>query len=443
MNNKQMLLGVMLGDSYGVHPGAWRMPGVDVTAHTNFDLQVEYAQIAEGGGFQFAFLPDRVFLRSDLSAGPPGFSIDPILALTALARGTTRLGLVGSASTSLNEPYNLARQLKALDVISRGRAGWNAIPTYEPEAFANFGKQLPPREHKYERLHEVIQIVQALWGSWGHEAGEPDQAGMFANPAHVRPINMQGRHVGARGPLPIPPSQQGQPVIFQPASSGYGLQAAGMYADAVVGMPMTIKDSRAQRETIRQAAADAGRNPDDVKYVPFAMFGLGATVRDALDRRRAMDGKVDQGERLAHLGAVLGMRLDPQRSDDPLTEEQLSAARSNRLDPRSARTLKLARQGWSPRDLIAHGVLDPSPGVVGTPVQAADFLEEWFDADAVDGFIILIDNYRDGIAAFVNEVVPILQERGRFPTGFEGTTLRENLGLPAQYGVNQRLIQDH
>ena len=281
MKNKHMILGVVLGNNFGNNPTTWRMPHVDPGSYTNIDATVEQVRTAERGGMDFVFFPDRLYMPGNLAMSPSMFNIDPIITLAAVAQATERIGLIGTASTSFTEPYLLARQLKALDVISRGRAGWNAVPSYEPEAFANFGKALPPREKKYERLHEVIHIVQALWGSWGNEAGKPDQAGMFANPAHIRPVNLQGKHVGARGPLPVPPSEQGQPIVMMPVTSGYGLQAAGMYANVVVGMASTIEESRAMRHTIREAVAQAGRDPEEVKFIIFVGFTVGETERQA------------------------------------------------------------------------------------------------------------------------------------------------------------------
>lgn len=189
-------------------------------------------------------MADRLFLHGDLAASNPLFNMDPIVTLSAVAQATERIGLAGTASTSFFEPYLLARQLKTLDEISSGRVGWNAVPSFEPDAFANFGKEPPARASKYERLHEVMQVVQALWGSWGYEAGKPDQQGMYADPAHVKPVNLYGTQVGARGPLPVPPSEQGQPVIIMPASSGYGLQAAVMYANIIIAMPSSIEEGR-------------------------------------------------------------------------------------------------------------------------------------------------------------------------------------------------------
>ncbi|MEU0236319.1 NtaA/DmoA family FMN-dependent monooxygenase [Nocardiopsis sp. NPDC006198] len=421
-------LGVALGDSFGVHPGAWRMPHADPGAYTDVGVQVRAAQAAERGGVDFAFLPDRVFLRDDLGAGPPTFSMEPLMALTAVARETERIGLVPSASTSFSEPYALARQLRALDVISHGRAGWNAVPSYEPEAFANHGRPIPSREGKYERLHEAVQIVQALWGSWEREAGDPDPAsGTFADMSRIRPIDLHGRHVGSRGPLQIPPSPQGQPVVFMPAAGGPSIQAAGMYAGAVIGMPNTIEDGHAQRDMVRRSAIAVGRDPEEILFFAFIGFGLGVTHESALERRRTLEDRTDPMPRLAQLSVMLGVHIDPAAADRPLPAEQLEQA------------LALAHEGFSPRDILAHGVLDSNPGLVGTPEAAAHLMQEWFEAEAVDGFVLVIDDLHDGIDAFADLVSPILRERGLLRADDGPTTLRGRLGLPEQLGPDPRI----
>ncbi|RNI22594.1 NtaA/DmoA family FMN-dependent monooxygenase [Rufibacter latericius] len=437
--NKRMILGVILGNNFGVHAATWKMPHVDPGSYTSIDVTVEQARTAEGGGLHFVFLPDRLFMYGDLAASPPMFSMDPIVTLSALAQATKRIGLVGTSSTSFTEPYLLARQLKALDVISRGRAGWNAVPSYEPVAFANFGKVPPPREKKYERLHEVIQVVQALWGSWGYGAGQPDQAGKFADMAYIQPVNLQGRHVGAQGPLPVPPSEQGQPVIVMPATTGLGLQAAAMYANVVIGMPLSIEEGRAQRQMVRQAAAQAGRDPDEIKFIAFAGFTVGDTERQALDKRRALDGRIDIRGQLSRLPAYLGLHQELTQPDEPLTTAQLASARAHPHDARSIRAVKLAKAGWSPRDILAHAVFDPSPTVVGTAEQVADHLEEWFEAEAADGFMLNFDDFHTGIGDFVDGVVPVLRERGIFHDDYEEKTLRDHLGVPPQYGLDPRI----
>ncbi|MDD7928684.1 NtaA/DmoA family FMN-dependent monooxygenase [Microbacterium thalli] len=434
MTEKQMILGVALTNNFGTHPATWRMPHVDPQAYTDIELTATYAQAAERGTLQFMFIADRLFLRDDLATANPIFNLDPIITLSAVSRATQRLGLVATVSTSFTEPYLLARQLKALDVYSHGRVGWNAVPSYEPEAFANFGQQAPARENKYERLHETMQIVQRLWGSWGLEAGQPDPNGMFADPAHVQPVDLYGSRVGSRGPLPVPPSDQGQPVIVMPLSSGLGLQAAGMYADVVIGMPSSIEEGRSQREMVRRAVTQAGRNPEEVRFIAFAGFTVGASEREALDMRLALDAHLAIDGPLARLSAYLGLQIGLSQPDEPLTPAQLAAVRAHPRDARSARAVELAHAGWSPRDILAHAIFDPSPTVVGTAEQVADHLQAWFEGGAADGFMLNFDDFSTQIDAFVDEAVPLLRERGIFHDAYEGRTLREHAGLPLQYG---------
>jgi len=439
MRNEHMILGVGLANNFGIHPATWRMPHVDAGAYTDMSATVKQAQTAERGGLHFVFLADRLFLYGDVSTAPPLFNLDPIITLSALSQVTRRIGLIGTASTSFTEPYLLARQLKALDVISHGRLGWNAVPSFEPDAFANFGKDTPLPENKYERLHEVMRIVQALWGSWGHDAGPPDKRGMFADPAHIRPVNLRGAHVGSRGPLPVPPSDQGQPVVVMPASSGYGLQAAGMYANVVIAMPSSIEEAKSMREMVRRAATQAGRSADDIKFIAFAGFTVGATERAALDKRRALDDLIDMRGAFSRLGALLGLRDVSARPDEPFTQAQLAAIRPHPQDARSARAIDLARAGWSPRDILAHALFDPYPSVVGRADQVADHLQAWFEAGAADGFMANFDDFHTGIDDFVDHVVPILRKRGLFPDDYKGRTLRDHLSLPPQYGLDPRI----
>jgi FMN-dependent oxidoreductase (nitrilotriacetate monooxygenase family) len=440
MEDDAMLIGTVLGQAYGNHPGAWRMPSAPPDAYTDINAQVRTAQTAERGGLDYLFYPDRVFLWGDLESGPPMVSMEPLLTLAAIAPATRRIGLVTSASTSFSDPYALARQLRALDVMSHGRAGWNAIPSYEPEAFANYGLPVPGRDEKYERLHEVVQITQALWGSWAREAGSPDKvAGRFADTSHIRPINLQGRQVGSRGPLQIPPSEQGQPVIFMPFASGLGVQAAGLFANGIIAMPSTMDESRAQRDMIRSVTESAGRSADEVKFLSFIGFGLGVTQQEAVERRMALEVAAGLDKRLAHLSALLGPRLDPADGDKALTNAQIAGLRPTPAGPQAVRALELARQGRTPIEILGHGVLDPNPGLVGTAEQAADLLQEWMQARATDGFTLTVDDLHDGLDAFVHQVVPILRRRGLRPDDHRATTLREHFGLPDQLGLDPRL----
>lgn len=436
---RKMIIGMHLGNGYGSASGSWRMPGVDPFSYTSFDAKVRHAQAAERGKLQFLFLPDGPSVVADVANEPPHFNLDVMLTAAVVARETSRIGLVATGSTTFNEPYNLARQFKALDVLSHGRAGWNAVTSSGEDVAANYGARIPSSPDRYGRAHETIQLVQALWGSWGRDAWTPDQAsGRFADAAKIASINMGGKYVASRGPLYIPPSEQGQPVIFHAGGSPNAHTLAGRYANAMIGAAFSMEDARAQRTALRNAAEQAGRDPEEVKYLSGLMTTLTADRRSALDRRTAMTGR-SYSQRAGYLGQMLGLRIDPARLDEPLTPAQLAAAHPSPGDPRSAHALKIAKEGWSVADILAHGVIDYHPVIVGPPIEAANHMQTWFEAGAVDGFWINPDVYEDGVDAFVDGVVPILQERGLFHMDYEGSTLRDHLGAPTQYGLDHRL----
>ncbi|WP_122815992.1 NtaA/DmoA family FMN-dependent monooxygenase [Nocardioides pantholopis] len=434
MTDRTMILGMHLGTGYGSQALSWRAPGVDPGNYTDFDAQVRYAQAAERGKFAFLFLPDSLAVTRGIDHEVPQATLEPMLTLAAIARATERIGLVATGSTTFNEPYNIARQFKTLDVMSRGRAGWNAVTTSDPAAAANFGQSIADRPERYGRAHEVIQVVQALWGSWQEDAWVKDPAtGMFVDTDKLVPVNLQGDHVASRGPLPIPPSEQGQPVIFSAGGGAYGLTIAGRYASGVIGAAFTIDDARAQRDAVREAARQAGRDPDEIKYFAGVMPALGSTVEDALERRITLNADLFPG-RVPYLGHMLGLPLTAGELDQPLTPAQLNSAHASPADPRSANALRVAREGWTIREILAHGVIDYHPTPVGPPSAIADHLQEWFDADAVDGFWVQPDVNETDIDTFVNEVVPILQHRGLYHHDYDGPTLRDHLGVPHQYG---------
>ncbi|MEF2096607.1 NtaA/DmoA family FMN-dependent monooxygenase [Bacillus sp. CFBP9009] len=437
---KEMQLALQMISGYGAEFSAWRMPGTEPAAYTNTDGYVERAKLAEKGKFQMIFIADTPALTVDLGPQTPMFPMDPMLALMAVARETKHIGLVATLSTTFNYPYNIARQFKALDVISHGRVGWNAVTTSDPLAAANFGAaQIASRKERYDMAHESIQIVQALWGSWDTDAWTLDvEGGKFADMDKIQPINLEGQYYASRGPLPIPPSEQGQPVIFQAGGGSEGLELAGSYASGVYANPFDIESAREHRQALRQSAIRFSRNPDDIKMYAGFMFSLASTEEEALERRRQLMSfnPEEIPSRVRYLGSMVGLPLSIGLVDidKPLATDMLKNAYANPMDPRSIRALKLLKIGLSIRDVLAHGVINYHPVVAGTPVQVADFLEEWFLAGACDGFSVVPDIAYDGVADFVDLVVPMLQDRGLFHREYEGKTLRENMGVPYQYG---------
>ena len=268
----------------------------------------------------------------------------------------------------------------------------------------------------------------------------PTGSGQFARSAEVAPINLGGTFVASRGPLYIPPSEQGQPVVFHAGgASANALALAGRYASAVIGAAFTMEDAHAQRVAFRDAAERAGRDPDEIKFIPGLMTTIAGDKRAALDRRITQTERAFP-QRAAYLQRMLGVRIDPARLDEPLSPAHLAAARPSSGDPRSSHALKIAREGWSLRDVLAHGVIDYQPVVAGPPIEVADHMQRWFEAEAADGFWVAPDVYHDGLEDFVDQVVPILQQRGLFHLEYEGTTLRDHLGAPAQYGLDARVL---
>ena len=254
-NKPKMQLVMQMGSGYGLDQGAWRMPNADPAAYTNIDVQVELAKIAERGKIQMIFFADTPALTNDISNQPPQSPMDPIVLLTALARETERIGLLTTISTTFNHPYNVARQLKALDVVSNGRIGVNFVTTSNPVAAMNFGDKVPSRQERYEQAHEFIQIVQGLWGSWEEDALLLDvENGKFADMDKIQPVNLAGDYVQSRGPLPIPPSKQGQPVIFTAGGSEETLKILGRYANGLYTNPYDMETASVYREIFREGA---------------------------------------------------------------------------------------------------------------------------------------------------------------------------------------------
>ncbi|WP_413768820.1 NtaA/DmoA family FMN-dependent monooxygenase [Rhodococcus pyridinivorans] len=440
MTDQKIILGLALHDGSGALNHAWRAPQVDPGNYTDIEANIRYAQAAERGKFTFLFIPDFPAVRPDIEHAGVRNIIDPMVSLTAISQATSRIGFVATGSTTFQEPFNHARQFKALDVLSHGRAGWNAVTTSDPAVAANYGKPVAERSERYQRAHESIQIVQALWGSWQKDAWIKNQAsGQYIDGSKLQPINMQGTYVASRGPLAIPPSEQGQPVIFSSGGpSPHLLSLAGRYASGFIAEVWTIEQARAQRQMVRRAAEEAGRDPGDIKFFTGLMPTIAPSVREGLDRRIAILGETLEAQ-VPHLGSMLGVRITASQLDQPLTAEQLSKAEPSR-DPRSGTALKVACQGWTIRDILAHGVIDFHPTTVGPATVHADHMQEWFEAGATDGFWISPDIFEDGVSTFVEEVVPLLQQRGIYPTDYVGNTLRENLGVPEQYGLDPRVF---
>jgi len=429
MSQGLILNATLLG--LGMHPAAWRDRDGPVSDYFDPDFFMKVARIAEEGLLHALFLANTLAVDEENFDRPNLGALDPATLLALLAGATRRIGLVGTASTTYNEPYNLARQFQTLDHLSGGRAGWNVVTTFVPSAAANFGTQpLPAGPQRYARAQEFIDVVRALWLSWQEGALVGDkQSGVFGRPERIRPIDHQGTNYSVKGPSTLPRSPQTHPVLFQAGSSEAGRELAARAVDIVFTARNTLPSARAFRSDVQDRAERHGRTRHSVKVLPGLVPIIGATDTEARQRKQRLDALAGDAE-LKKLALRVGVRVQDLKLDEPLPFDLIEAnPRFRGSEGFRDAALELARR----ENLTVRELLYRNGGghlqVVGTPQEVADTIEHWYRADAVDGFNLMIDVMPDGLERFVESVVPILQKRGLFQRAYAGSTLRENLGL--------------
>lgn len=415
----------------GMHPGAWRYRDGDATDYLTLDYFRHAAQVAEKGKIHAMFLADTLAVSEENFERPNLGAMDPTIVLAAMAAATSHIGLVATASSTYNEPYNIARRFSALDHLSGGRAAWNIVTTFVPDVAANFGNaELPEHSERYARATEFVEIVFKLWDSWGEGSLIGDKKrGVFADGSRVSTLNYVGKHYAAQGPLTLPRTPQGRPVLYQAGSSGPGRDLAAQFADVVFTAQNTKSAAMEFRADVRRRVAGFGRDPDMVKVTPGLMTILGGTEAEARARKDELDELSGQAE-LKKLALRVGCKVEDLKLDEPLpidlimSNEKFRASQGFR-----AAAVRLAKE----EKVTVREILYRNGGghrqIVGTPEQAADLIETWWRDGAVDGFNLMIDVVPSGLEAFVDHVIPILQMRGIFHTDYSGATLRENLGI--------------
>jgi FMN-dependent oxidoreductase (nitrilotriacetate monooxygenase family) len=416
----------------GHHEAAWRLPESDPFAHVDVRHYTNLARIAERGKLDSLFLADSPVLWNSIGRRPAG-GLEPTVLLTALAAATSHIGLIATASTTYNEPYNLARRFASLDHISGGRAGWNVVTTAGVDAARNFNlDELPAHRDRYERAAEFIDVARKLWDSWEDDAPLGDKAaGVWGDDTKVHPPAHVGPHFQVAGALNVPRSPQGHPLLVQAGSSADGKELAARYADAVFTAQQTLAEAQAFYADLKRRALAEGRDPDTVKILPGIVPAIGATEREALALEEELDRLIRPEYALRQLAQTLGvdpssLSLDRELPAGLPDEDQIEGAKS-----RYTLIVDLARrERLTVRQLI--GRLGGGRGhrtFAGTPEQVADAIEHWFTEGAADGFNIMAPVLPSGLALFVDEVVPILQRRGLFRQEYTGTTLRDHYGL--------------
>ncbi|MER6788584.1 LLM class flavin-dependent oxidoreductase [Streptomyces sp. NPDC000658] len=420
--------------STGHHEASWRLPESDPHAHVELDHYVRLARTAERGAFDSLFLADSPQLWGDIAQRPAG-ALEPLTLLTALATATEHIGLIATASTSYNSPYNLARKFASLDIISGGRAGWNIVTTAGAEAARNFGLDAEPAHaERYARAAEFLDVALKLWDSWEDDAIVADKAaGVWGDDDKVHPPRHRGTYFSVEGALNVPRSPQGYPLLVQAGSSEDGKVFAARYAEAVFTAQQTLADAQAFSADLKARAAAEGRDPDHLKVLPGIVPVIGSTEAEARAAERALEDHIVYTHGVRRLEQLLQLEPGTLELDAPLPadlppEDAIEGAKS-----RYTLIVELARrERLTVRQLV--GRLGGGRGhltFAGTPEQVADAIETWFTQGAADGFNIMPAVLPSGLDAFVDHVVPLLRARGLLRAGYGGrTTLRERYGLP-------------
>jgi len=428
----------------GHHEAAWRLAESDPLAATDVEHYRELARIAERGKLDSLFLADSPMLWGRIGRRPSG-TLEPTVLLTALAAVTERIGLIATASTTYNEPYNLARRFASLDIISNGRAGWNIVTTAGVEAARNFNlSELPTHAERYARSAEFVEVSLKLWDSWDDAAVLGDkERGIWGDAELVYPPRHVGRHLRVEGALNVPRSPQGYPLLVQAGSSEDGKELAARYAEAVFTAQQTLEEARAFYSDLKARALAVGREPGSILILPGIVPVIGSTEAEA----RALAEELDRLIVVEHARRQLAqtLRLDEAELDLDAElpgslpdEDAIEGAKS-----RYTLIVSLARrERLTVRQLI--GRLGGGRGhrtFAGTPEQVADAMQHWWENGAADGFNVMPPVLPAGLRLFVEHVVPILQRRGLFRREYEGRTLREHYGLPRPSNQHARTLE--
>ncbi|MGP3988892.1 LLM class flavin-dependent oxidoreductase [Streptomyces sp. 3N207] len=433
----------------GHHEAAWRYPDSEPERVLDIRYYQDLARSAEAAGFDAIFLADGPALADNVRYASR-FRLEPFTWLAALAAATERIGLIATASTTYNEPYNLARLFASLDHLSKGRAGWNIVTTGAPQAAQNFGLEAHPvHAQRYDRAREFVDIVTKLWDSWEDGALVADQrTGVFADTDRIHTIDHEGRHLAVRGPLNTPRTPQGRPVYVQAGSSEDGRAFPAEYAEAVFTAQQTLAGAQEYYQDIKERAAARGRDPREVLVLPGISPFIGSTEAEARRLHQDFNELTQPEYSLQLLRRIVGLELDAEALDGPVPRKLIETQGERGNGSRFQLVLDIIdREQPTVRQLLHR--LAGARGhrvVAGTPEQIADEIQRWFEQGAADGFNIMPPWLTGGFDLFAGHVVPILRERGLFRAEYTSTTLRDHYGLsrPAsRYTRQNRPVKEH
>jgi alkanesulfonate monooxygenase len=419
----------------GYHPAAWRHPDVPADGTLRFDHYARSAQAAERGKCDLVFFADGIGIRErDVPRGSlarSGYEIvemEPLTLLPALAVVTKHIGLATTASTTYNEPFNIARKFATLDLISNGRAGWNVVTSWSEAEARNFNReQHVDYDTRYARAAEFVEVVKGLWDSWEEDAFPFDkQSGRFFDETKLHVLDHTGRFFSVRGPLNVGCLPQVHPVVVQAGASEQGRELAAATADIVYAVHPSKSVAQAFYADVKGRLDRYRRGADDLKILPALRPIVGRTAAEARAKYDRLQELLDPLVGLARLNQTFG-DLSAYPLDGPVPLDKLGPAELRSI---SAQLLeRVRRQNPTIRQLYQEVAGMGGFCLIGTPTDIADVMQDWFEDDACDGFNITPTHLPGGCEDFVEMITPELQRRGLFRIEYEGRTLRENLGL--------------
>ncbi len=236
----------------------------------------------------------------------------------------------------------------------------------------------------------------------------------------------------------MPRSPQGHAVVIQAEDSPEGREFAAFAADVIFTRHSGLEAGRAFSADVKGRLAAYGRRPADLKIMPGVTFVLGDTAAEAQEQAAEIRRRqVSPQNALLAAEQIWGVDLSSYDPDGPLPDidpdpgSELAQGRVRIADPKAVadswQALSRAK-GLSLRETVIETTGRQS--FIGTPEAVAAEMDTFVQSGAADGFILVPHLTPGGLDAFVDRVVPLLQERGVHRTEYSGTTLRAHLGLP-------------
>ena len=419
----------------GYHPAAWRHPNVPADGTLRFEHYARSAKAAERGKCDLIFFADGIGIRerdvprgSLVRAGYELVEMEPMTLLPALAVVTSHIGLVTTASTTYNEPYDLARKFATLDWISNGRAGWNVVTSWSDAEALNFGREDQlDYDTRYARAAEFVEVVRGLWDSWEDDAFVFDkEKAVFYDPSKLHTLDHKGRFFNVRGPLNMARPPQGHPVVVQAGASEQGRELAAATADLVYAIHSTKEAGQAFYADIKGRMAKYSRDAQDLKILPALRPVVGRTRDEARAKFDELQGLLDPLVGLNRLGNAFG-DLSGYPLDEPVPLEAFGPSGIKSLSQQLVDRVK--KQRPTVRELYEQVAGMGGFCLIGTATDIVDVMQDWFEGEACDGFNITPTHLPSGCEDFVELITPELQRRGLFRREYASKTLRENLGL--------------